>query len=105
MKASEPDLRQRVALFRYGLVSQVLPLAAQSQARRERLASLTTQDHVIPGTHRLRVAPGTLREWIHAYQVGGFDALVPKVRGDAGQSRRTRGGGASGGLGLRRVQR
>lgn len=88
MKASEPDLRQRVALFRYGLVSQVLPLAAQSEARRERLSSLTTQDHVIPGTHRLRVAPGTLREWIRAYEAGGFDALVPKARGDAGQSRR-----------------
>lgn len=88
MKQPEPDLRQRVALFRFGLVSQVLPLTAQSLARRECLAMLTTQDHVIPGTHRLRVAPGTLREWVRLYQAGGFDALMPRARGDVGQSRR-----------------
>ena len=88
MNDPDPDLRQRVALFRYGLVSQLLPLAAHSAARRERLASLSAQDHAIPGSRRLRIAEGTLRDWLRAYQLGGFEALVPRVRADQGQSRR-----------------
>ncbi len=80
--------RQTIALFRYGLVSQLLPLAARSPARRERLSSLSTQDHAIPGSHRLRVAQGTLREWIRAYVAGGFKALVPRERTDQGLPRR-----------------
>lgn len=87
--AIDSELRQRVALFRYGLVSQLLPLAAHNRkARRERLASLSAQDHTIPGSRRLRVAEGTLRDWLRAYQLGGFEALVPRVRTDQGQSRR-----------------
>lgn len=88
MNTPKPDLRQRIALFRYGLVSQLLPLTAGSPLRRDRLSSLSTQDHTIPGTHRLRVAEGTLREWVRAYGAGGFEALVPRARTDQGQPRR-----------------
>jgi len=88
MNNPDPDLRQRVALFRYGLVSQLLPLPAQSEARRERLMSLSQQDHIIPGSRRQRVAEGTLRDWMRAYQAGGFDALMPRARTDEGRSRR-----------------
>ncbi len=88
MNSPDPDLRQRVALFRYALVSQLLPLPAQSEARRERLASLSEQDHIIPGSRRQRVAEGTLRDWLRAYQAGGFEALVPRARTDEGRSRR-----------------
>lgn len=88
MNDTDSDLRQRVALFRYGLLSQLLPLPAHSQARRERLSSLSQQDHTIPGSRRQRVAEGTLRDWLRAYQAGGFDALVPRARTDQGRSRR-----------------
>lgn len=88
MNTPKPDLRQRIALFRYGLVSQLLPLTAGSPLRRDRLSSLSTQDHTIPGSHRLRVAEGTLREWVRAYGAGGFEALVPRARTDQGQPRR-----------------
>ena len=84
----DADLRQRIALFRYALVSQLLALEQRSPARRERMASLSAQDHVIPGSRRLRVAEGTLREWLRAYDAGGFDALVPRARTDRGRSRR-----------------
>lgn len=84
----DPKMRQRIALFRYGLVSQLLPLAAHGVERRERLLALSTQDHIIPGTHRVRVAAGTLREWMREYAAGGFDALIPRARADEGQPRR-----------------
>ena len=32
----------------------------------------------IPGTLRTSVAAETLRDWLHAYRCGGFDALLPK---------------------------
>ncbi len=85
----DPDthLRERIALFRFGLVSQLLPLAPNSAARRERMAILGSQDHLIPGSHRVRVAEGTLREWMRAYARGGFDALVPRRRADRDQPR------------------
>lgn len=85
----DPDtrVRERIALFRHGLVSQVAPLAARSAARRERMAALVAQDHLIPGTGRVRIAEGTLRDWMRAYARGGFEALVPRSRADRDQPR------------------
>ena len=85
----DPDthLRERIALFRHGLVSQVAGLDARSPARRERMAALVAQDHAIPGTGRVRVAQGTLGDWVRAYARGGFAALVPRPRADRDQPR------------------
>ena len=37
------------------------------------------------------MAAGTIRDWLHRYRLGGFDALYPKPRADCGPRERMRG--------------
>ncbi len=80
---------EQVALFRYGLVADLLhpPDDAVKKSLQERLREKAARSYCIPGSRRTRVAAETLRGWLTAYKYGGFDALVPKPRNDVGQSR------------------
>jgi transposase InsO family protein len=79
--------RQAIALFRYGLIADLLQLPAGSRGLYERLRQRAAADYTIPGSSRTRVAAETLRHWIKAYRHGGFEALYPKGRADRGRSR------------------
>ena len=79
--------RQATALFRYGLIADVLQLPVGSRGLYERLRQKAAADYVIPGSSRTRVAAETLRHWVKAYRHGGFEALYPKGRADRGRSR------------------
>ena len=83
----DDDTRQAVALFRYGLIADLAHLPPGTPGTGERLRAKATQDYVIPGTTRTRVAAETLRHWLTAYRQGGFDALYPKNRTDRGPGR------------------
>ena len=87
MKKDPEQHRQDVALFRYGLISEIsrLPPGAETA---ERVRQVAAQPHVIPGTTRTRVSEQALRDWLRLHAQGGFDALRPKVRRDRGQFRR-----------------
>jgi transposase InsO family protein len=80
---------EQIALFRYGLISDLLHPAPDEERRRlyERLREKAAKSYCIPGSRRTRVAVETLRDWLSAYKAGGFDALRPKPRGDIGQAR------------------
>ena len=85
-----PDNRHRnaVALFRYGLITQLLHLEPGSTEIGARLRDKANAQYTIPGSARTRVALDTLRNWLRAYQSGGFDALLPKRRTNRGKPRR-----------------
>lgn len=78
---------QAIALFRYGLIADVLHLPAGSRGLYECLRQKAAADYTIPGSSRTRVATETLRHWVKAYRRGGFEALYPKGRADRGRSR------------------
>jgi putative transposase len=80
---------EQVALFRYGLISDLIHPAAGDERRRlyERLCEKAAKSYCIPGSRRTRVAVETLRDWLSAYKAGGFDALRPKPRADIGTAR------------------
>ena len=84
---SESDLRQSVALFRYGLIAEFVHLPPNSPGLYAKLDLKSAQTYTIPGSDRTHVAAETLRDWLKAYRRGGFDALLPKVRADRGHSR------------------
>lgn len=84
---TDADQRQAIALFRYGLIADVLQLPAGSRGLYERLRQKAAADYTIPGSGRTRVAAETLRHWIKDYRRGGFEALYPKSRADRGRSR------------------
>ena len=95
---SEPDaydLSTEVALFRYGLIAQLIhdpPPKGQQEAQLRALAAKTYQR---PASSRnsgkptgaCRVSLSALRRYLKAYRAGGFDALRPAGRPDAGSPR------------------
>ncbi len=84
---TEPQDRQAIALFRYGLIADLIHQPAGSRGLYVRLREKAAADYSIPGSKRIRVAPETLRHWLKAWRRGGFDALLPKGRTDQGRSR------------------
>lgn len=81
------EYRQALALFRYGLIADLIQLPAGSRGLYARLREKARAEYSIPGSTRTRVAPETLRHWLKDYRRGGFDALLPKGRADRGHSR------------------
>jgi transposase InsO family protein len=80
------DHRQRVALFRYGVIADVLHLNPR-EGLYAKLKEKAERDYEIPDSRRRRIAVETLRGWLRDYRRGGFDALVPKQRRDNGLTR------------------
>ncbi len=87
MNEDKAQLSERVALFRHGLIARLLPEDLTPQQRQCEIARIVAAEHQIPGTLRTRVAESTLRDWLRDYRVGGFEALKPKKRIDAGHPR------------------
>lgn len=83
----DAQYRQALALFRYGLIADLIALPAGSRGLYARLREKAKLEYVIPGSQRTRVAMETLRHWLSAYRRGGFDALLPKGRCDRGRPR------------------
>ena len=88
MHPTDEELRKAVALFRYGLIADVLRVPLGSREIRRALNEKAQRTYVIPGTRRTRVAVETMRDWLSLYRTGGFEALYPKTRADRGQPRR-----------------
>ena len=87
MNDADTDHRQQVALFRYGLIADLVRLEPGSKGLYAKIANKAAGEYTIPGTTRTRVAAETIRDWLKRYRRGGFDALLPKPRSDRGQSR------------------
>jgi transposase InsO family protein len=77
---------EEVALFRFGVIGDLVHLPRGAKGLYERLREKADIDYRIPGSLRVRVAPETIRHWLRAYRKGGLDALQPRVRADHGQS-------------------
>ena len=83
------ELRQKTALFRYGilapLISETLgPSITKARFFRE-AAKKTYTD---PTGADTTVSAITLERWYYKYQQAGFDGLVPQRRSDTGQPRK-----------------
>ena len=88
MKNWDDELKQRVALFRYGLIADIVCLEPGTKGLYDKLKEKAARDYVIPGSSRTFIAQETFRSWIKDYRQDGFDALYPKTRSDKGKSRR-----------------
>ena len=88
MKDHDDEVRQAIALFRYGVIADIVHLPPGTPGMGARLREKAAQTYAIPGCHRTRVAVNTMRGWVKLYRDGGFEALYPKPRTDRGQPRR-----------------
>lgn len=78
---------EEVALFRYGLIADLVHLTPGTRGLYQRLLTKAEGEYQIPGTTRIRVAAETMRDWLKEYRKTGFDGLKPRPRKDAGESR------------------
>ena len=88
--ASDPwpdDLHTAIALFRYGLIAQLIHDPPASGGQAALLREIAAKSYRIPGSTRTQVSTTTLRRYLKAYRSGGFDALRPVARADTGAPR------------------
>jgi putative transposase len=76
----DENRRREVGLFRYALVRDAADPALSKAERGRLVRALAEREHVGPDGRLVRVARGTLDEWIRFYRRGGFEALVPRPR-------------------------
>ncbi len=88
MKEPDDELRQAIALFRYGVIADLAHLPVGTPGTGAMMRAKAEQTYAIPGTTRTRIAAETMRGWIIDYRRGGFEALYPKRRTDRGKPRR-----------------
>ena len=88
MNPPDEDLRQQIALFRYGVIADLVHLRRGERGIGARLREKAARTYTIPGTRRERIAVNTMRDWLYLYRAGGFEALYPKRRADRGRARR-----------------
>jgi transposase InsO family protein len=88
MSDSDREHRHALALFRYGVIADLVRLEPGTPGLYQRIAEKAAADYQIPGTSRTRIAAETIRHWLKRYRAGGFDALMPKPRADRGRPRK-----------------
>lgn len=88
MQTDDRDAGHDVALFRHGVIADVLRLPVGSPERAALVRAKAAQRYRIPHSRRTRIGENTIRRWVRSYRQGGFQALRPKPRSDRGRSRR-----------------
>lgn len=87
MNEAKRERDREVALFRYGLIADLVRLEPGTRGLHGLIAQKAEGEYTIPGSRRTRVAAETIRHWLTAYRRGGFEALMPRPRADQGRSR------------------
>ena len=88
MPGADPEYQQQVAVFRYGVIADLLHAPPDAGSLAARIRAKTEQSYVIPHSSRTRIGKSTVYGWLQQYLQGGFDALMPKRRSDQGCARR-----------------
>jgi putative transposase len=83
----DESLREQIALFRYGVISELVSRPLAPREKEKLLAAIAAKEWVLPGSERTRIGRTTAREWAELYKNFGFDGFKPNVRSDAGRPR------------------
>lgn len=82
----EKEIREKIALKRFQLISPVL--AEPARAQNEYFRKQAETEHDFPRYGLRKVSVSTMKAWLRKYRKGGFDTLKPKSRSDGGRPRR-----------------
>ena len=82
----DEDKRKAIALFKYGLIAPVL--SGNVKVQMEYFRQAAKKEYDVPYTGKRKYKARTFKSWLRRYRISGFDALMPKKRGDKGQSRK-----------------
>lgn len=76
--------REEIALFRYGLIAEVVA-ERSGHGRQQLMSAIAKRQHEVPHRTRTSIGLRTLQRWVKDYQDHGLKGLEPQERGDAGQ--------------------
>ncbi|MEW6377816.1 MAG: DDE-type integrase/transposase/recombinase [Thermodesulfobacteriota bacterium] len=82
----DKEIREKIALKRYQLISPVL--AEPARAQNEYFRKQAEIEHEFPRYGLRKVRVSTMKAWLRKYRKEGFDALKPKTRSDGGRPKR-----------------
>ena len=82
----QKQIREKIALKRYQLISPVL--AEPARAQNEYFRKIAQNEHDFPRYGLRKVRVSTLKSWLRKYRKKGFEGLKPKNRSDSGRPRR-----------------
>lgn len=83
------ELKQEIALMRYGAIAPLISgLGEDYQSQSAFYEEVAAKGIPGPDGKVRHYAPATIEKWYLNYKKYGFDSLVPKVRADAGMSRK-----------------
>jgi len=85
-KPMDKEIREKIALKRYQLISPVL--AEPARAQNEYFRKQAEIEHELPRYGLRKVTVSTMKAWLRKYRKGGFDLLKPKNRSDGGRPKR-----------------
>ena len=78
------DERTEVALWRFGVLGPLVSAELRHGDVRRLIDQAAARTHQRPDGRRVEVQASTIEAWFYDYQRGGFNALRPKRRSDAG---------------------
>jgi transposase len=79
------EVREKIALFRFGIIS---PLLHDVVDHKEYLSQLEGLVHYVPYYGEKKIAVKTIKEWLLNYKRNGLDGLRPRKRNDFGGARK-----------------
>src|SRR5512139_4168307 len=85
-KPMDKEIREKIALKRYQLISPVL--AEPARAQNEYFRKQAETEHEFPRYGLKKVRVSTLKAWLKKYRKGGFDLLKQKTCSDGGRHKR-----------------
>lgn len=86
----EEDKKQKIALFRFGVISGILNVKETEKGEREkRIREVTSKEWDMPYSGRSYIGRSTVRDWIKRYEDSGgnIESLFPSSRADQGKAR------------------
>ena len=72
----EKDIRERIALKRYQIISPVL--AEPARAQNEYFRTQAEREHEFPRYGVRKLSVSTMKTWLRKYRTGGFEAHKPQ---------------------------
>ena len=80
------EIREKIALKRYQIISPVL--AEPARAQNEYFRKQAQREHDFPRYGLRKISVSTMKAWLRKYRKKGFEGLKPKNRSDGGRPRR-----------------
>jgi transposase InsO family protein len=82
----DKKIAHALALFRFRIIAPVL--AQDLVQQKEYFQTQASKTWEIPHYGEKRFTPSAFKHWLSYYRRGGFDALIPSLRSDAGKARK-----------------